>query len=63
MRQTEENSVCGEKRVHIWQTNLGIRRLFSIFVGEVSWCNWTVRTGEKCVWVGWCGRRDLNRRR
>jgi hypothetical protein len=25
--------------------------VFSIFVREVTWCNWTVSMGEKCVWV------------
>ena len=39
-----------------------IRNLvFSIFVGEVSWCDWAVRMGDLCVWVAWCGHRDLNR--
>jgi hypothetical protein len=32
-----------------------IRNLvFSIFVGEVSWCDWAVRMGDLCVWVAWC---------
>ena len=29
-----------------------IRNLvFSIFVGEVSWCDWAVRMGDLCVWA------------
>jgi hypothetical protein len=37
-----------------------IWRLFSIFVGEASWCNWTVGMGEMCVCSAWCGHRILN---
>jgi hypothetical protein len=37
-----------------------IRNLvLSIFVGEVSWCDWAVRMGDLCV-GSWRGRWNLN---